>query len=106
MTEPLRRHSERVIYLKIFVEAARCARSVWDLEAGRTYILCDLQQIPDKEVRSQAQEGFQRAMSTAEAVQTDRPDMVAGIVVGGMRELLDYLEANDVGDNTNCDVSS
>jgi len=36
-------------------------------------------------------------MDTAESVQKDRPEMVAGIVIGEMRELIDYLEANDVG---------
>lgn len=96
MGEPLKRHSERVNYIDNFVEAARCARSVQDLEAGRTYIWGDLHPIPDKKVQMEAQDIFRRTMSTAEAVQKDRPDMVAGIVVGGMRELIDYLEANDV----------
>ncbi len=101
MNERLKRHSDRVNYISSsFIEAARCATSLDSLEAGSTYILGDLEQIEDANVKRGAKEIFRRTMSIARAMEMSTPNEVGRIVVDGMRELIDYLEANDVGENS------
>lgn len=100
MSVPLKRHSERVNYIRCsFIEAARCARSVQTLESGRVYIWSDLEQIADENVRREAQQIFRQTMQNAEALEARQPEEVGRVIMEGMSTLIDYLEANDIGES-------
>ena len=100
MSEPLKRHSERIRYIRhSFIAVARGAKSLKSLEDGRAHIWSDLEEICDEKVRREAQALFRNTMSTAETIERSSPESVSRIVIDGMRELIEYLEANDIGDS-------
>ena len=82
----------------IFIEAARGVTSVQVLKSGRDYIWSDLGEIEDANIRREARERFRNTMTLAEILEERHPEDVSRVIIEGVADLIEFLEANDVGD--------